>query len=177
MTNDPTIPTKAEIEDLAQWAEAGEFDPNFAGGEALHGAAAAAGRALLEAAGVDVDAVERADSLDVVQFGAADPEISTVWIDPEIEPTEREGSNTPAAHRFRAPPERSGGALELSSRIHRAECDDAIVKMMRAGQHRPHSADFELAHEHVVFVFEDVAVEHVDPSEVRELGSHGHAAP
>src|SRR5450756_984957 len=36
MTNDPTIPTKAEIEDLAQWAEAGEFDPNFAGGKALH---------------------------------------------------------------------------------------------------------------------------------------------
>jgi len=61
MTNDPTIPTKAEIEDLAQWAEAGEFDPNFAGGKALHGAAAAAaGRAMLEAAGVDVDAVERA---------------------------------------------------------------------------------------------------------------------
>ena len=61
MTNDPTIPTKAEIEDLAQWAEAGEFDPNFAGGKALHAAAAAAaGRAMLEAAGVDVDAVERA---------------------------------------------------------------------------------------------------------------------
>src|SRR5450759_1135502 len=61
MANDPTIPTKAEIEDLAQWAEAGEFDPNFAGGKALHGAAAAAaGRAMLEAAGVDVDAVERA---------------------------------------------------------------------------------------------------------------------
>jgi hypothetical protein len=63
MTNDPTIPTKAEIEDLAQWAETGEFDPNFAGGEARHcAAAAAAGRALLEAAGVDVDAdaVERA---------------------------------------------------------------------------------------------------------------------
>jgi hypothetical protein len=61
MTNDPTIPSKAEIEDLAQWAEAGEFDPNFAGGNTLHGAAAAAaGRAMLEAAGVDVDAVERA---------------------------------------------------------------------------------------------------------------------
>jgi hypothetical protein len=41
--------------------ETGEFDPNFAGGKALQGAAAAAaGRALLEAAGVDVDAVERA---------------------------------------------------------------------------------------------------------------------
>ena len=52
---------KAQIEDLAQWAESGELDPNFAGGKALHGAAAAAaGRALLEAAGVDVDAVERA---------------------------------------------------------------------------------------------------------------------
>src|ERR1035437_5878409 len=61
MINDQTIPTKAEIAALAQWAEAGEFDPNFAGGKALHGAeAAAAGRALLEAAGVDVDAVERA---------------------------------------------------------------------------------------------------------------------
>ena len=61
MTNDPTIPTKTEIENLAQWAEAGEFDPNFASGMALHGAAAAAaGRAMLEAAGVDVDAVERA---------------------------------------------------------------------------------------------------------------------
>jgi hypothetical protein len=53
--------TKAEDEALAQWAEAGDFDPNFAGGKALHGAeAAAATRALLEAAGVDIDAVERA---------------------------------------------------------------------------------------------------------------------
>jgi hypothetical protein len=34
MTNDPTIPTKAEIEDLAQWAETSEFDPNLAVGKA-----------------------------------------------------------------------------------------------------------------------------------------------
>lgn len=59
-----------------------------------------------------VEVIEHlADSLDVVQFGAADAEISAVWIDPEIESTEREGSNTPAAHRSRAPPARSGGAL------------------------------------------------------------------
>ncbi len=61
MTKDQGTPTKAEVDALAQWAEAGEFDPNFSGGKTLHGAeAAAAGRALLEAAGVDVDAVERA---------------------------------------------------------------------------------------------------------------------
>ena len=58
-----------------------------------------------------VEVIEHlADSLDVVQFGAADAEFSAVWIDPEIESTEREGSNTPAAHRSRAPPARSGGA-------------------------------------------------------------------
>ena len=33
MTNDPSIPTKAELEDLAQWAETGDFDPNFPGGK------------------------------------------------------------------------------------------------------------------------------------------------
>lgn len=61
MTNAKAPQTKADHEALAQWAEAGEFDPRFAGGQPLHGAAAAAaGRALLEAAGVDVDAVERA---------------------------------------------------------------------------------------------------------------------
>jgi Ribbon-helix-helix protein, copG family len=61
MTNDQTSPTKGEVDALEQWAEAGEFDPNFTGGQALHGAAAAAaGRELLEAAGVDVEAVERA---------------------------------------------------------------------------------------------------------------------
>ena len=61
MTNSKAIPTSAEIDALAQWAEAGKFDPNFTGGPALHrAAAAAAGRALLEAAGVDVDVVERA---------------------------------------------------------------------------------------------------------------------
>jgi Ribbon-helix-helix protein, copG family len=61
MTEDETIPAGAEVDALAQWAEAGKFDPGFAGGRALHGAAAAdAGRALLEAAGVDVAAVERA---------------------------------------------------------------------------------------------------------------------
>ncbi|MEO6142457.1 MAG: CopG family transcriptional regulator [Dermatophilaceae bacterium] len=61
MTKNENIPTKAEADVLAQWAEAGEFDLNFAGGKTLHGAeAAAAGRALLESAGVDVDAVERA---------------------------------------------------------------------------------------------------------------------
>jgi Ribbon-helix-helix protein, copG family len=59
MNNDQSTPTKAEVDALAQWAEAGEFDPNFARGKALHGVeAAAAGRAMLEAAGVD--AVERA---------------------------------------------------------------------------------------------------------------------
>ena len=46
---------KAEIEHLAQWAEDGAFDPNFAFGQALQGAAAgAARRALLEAAGVSM---------------------------------------------------------------------------------------------------------------------------
>jgi len=61
MTNEKSTSTEAEIDALARWAEDGVFDPNFAGGKALHGAeAAAAGRALLESAGVDVDAVERA---------------------------------------------------------------------------------------------------------------------
>ena len=63
--------------------------------------------------------------------------------------------------------------LKESSR----EGDDAIVKICEPPKARRVSADFELGHEHVVFVFEDVAVEHVDPSEVRELGSHCHAAP
>lgn len=61
MTHNQATPTGADHDALAQWAEDGEFDPNFAGGQALHGAAAAAaGRALLEAAGVDLDVVERA---------------------------------------------------------------------------------------------------------------------
>jgi hypothetical protein len=61
MTDNQTVPVTAETAALAQWAEAGEFDPAFAGDQALHGsAAAAAGRALLEAAGIDVSAVERA---------------------------------------------------------------------------------------------------------------------
>jgi len=60
MTNDPTSPTKAEIDDVAQWAEAGYLDPNFAGGKALPAAAAAAaGSAILETAHVDIDAIER----------------------------------------------------------------------------------------------------------------------
>ena len=58
-----------------------------------------------------VEVIEHlADSLDVVQLGAADAEVSAVWIDPEIESTERQGFNTPAAHRSRAPSARSGGA-------------------------------------------------------------------
>jgi hypothetical protein len=61
MTKKQSTSSEAEIDALARWAEDGEFDPNFAGGKALHGAeAAAAGRALLESGGVDVDAVERA---------------------------------------------------------------------------------------------------------------------
>ena len=61
MSNDKTISTKVDHAGLAEWAEAGEFDPHFIGSQPLHGAAAAAaGRALLEAAGVDIDAVERA---------------------------------------------------------------------------------------------------------------------
>jgi len=61
VTDDQTIPADTDHAALAEWAEAGDFDPHFAGGQALHGAAAAAaGRTLLKAAGVDLDAVERA---------------------------------------------------------------------------------------------------------------------
>ena len=59
--DDVGAPTKTEDDVLGQWAQTGEFDPDYVGGKALHGAAAAAaGRALLEAAGVDVDTVDDA---------------------------------------------------------------------------------------------------------------------
>lgn len=54
-----TFPT--EIDALSSWAEEGEFDPAQFTGRALHGEeAAATGRAMLAAADVDVDKVDRA---------------------------------------------------------------------------------------------------------------------
>jgi Ribbon-helix-helix protein, copG family len=78
MTNDQTNPTKAKVDALVQWAEAGEFDPRSTGAQALHGAAAAAaGRALLGAAGVDVEAVGGRPRLDPdTRRGARSPRIN-----------------------------------------------------------------------------------------------------
>ena len=62
MSTHKTPTSAAELEALSTWAQEGTFDPaQFSGHTALRGAeAAAAGRAMLAAAGVDVDQVDRA---------------------------------------------------------------------------------------------------------------------
>ena len=60
MSTHKTPASPAELEALSTWANEGEFDPAQFRGEALRGAeAAAAGRAMLAAAGVDVDQIDR----------------------------------------------------------------------------------------------------------------------
>lgn len=50
----------AELDALATWADDGHYNPNEFTGTALRGAEAAeAGRALLAAAGIDVDQIDR----------------------------------------------------------------------------------------------------------------------
>jgi hypothetical protein len=54
-----TTPTPEQIDALAAWAEAGDFSDITISGALSGDQALAAGRALMEAAGVDVDAVGR----------------------------------------------------------------------------------------------------------------------